>query len=176
MNQAKEDLLLHPVRMRILQAVGLGQATAQQLARDLRDVPQATLYRHINALVAGGILTVASERRVHNTIEKTYALAQPGNYLTPEDLAGAGPEDYLRLFTRYLGTLLGYYARYIRQGDVDLGRDGVSFAMLPLHLSQDEARQLGQAINEAITPHLSNEPSPDRRRFILGLLTLPDAS
>ena len=56
MNKIKEDLLFHPVRLRIVLATAGRQVTAQQLAGELPDIPQATLYRNINMLTNGGIL------------------------------------------------------------------------------------------------------------------------
>ncbi len=176
MNKVKENLLLHPVRLRILLAAAGRQVTAQQLADELPDIPQATLYRNINALAAGGILVVVQERRVHNTLEKTYALASQGTMLTAEDFKDATPEDYLRMFTQYLGQMEGYYARYIHQGDVDLGRDHILFQATPLYLSEAEIRRLAQSLNDLLLPHIKNEPSPERRRYIFGLINLPDVA
>jgi DNA-binding transcriptional ArsR family regulator len=174
MNKVKEDLLLHPVRLRIILAVAGRQVTAQQLANELPDIPQATLYRHINTLAAGGMLVVVRERRVRNTVEKTYALPDQSLMLTAEDLKDAQPEDYIRLFTQYLGLLLGYYVRYIQKGDVDLDRDNVLFQMFPAYLSQVEAQELGQALKAALLPYVKNGPSPERQRSIFGLISLPD--
>ena len=95
--------------------------------------------------------------------------------MTAEDLKNARPEDYIRLFTQYLGQLLGYYVRYIQQGSVDLARDNLLFQMLPVYLSPSETQGLGHAITAALSPYLNNEPSPDRQRSILGLISLPDA-
>ncbi len=176
MNTAKEDLLLHPVRMRIILAMAGRQMTAGQLAAELKDIPQASLYRNINALAAAGILSVVQERRVHNTMEKTYALQDRATLLTMEDLKSAQPDDYLRLFTQYLGLLMGYYARYIGQGDVDFARDNVGFQMLPAYLSEAEVQGLGQALGAALVPYLKNEPAPDRRRFIFGVMSIPDVA
>ena len=174
MNTVKEDLLLHPVRLRIILATAGRQLTPQQLANELPDIPQATLYRHINTLAAAGILNVVNERRVRNTLEKTYALPDQSLYFTAEDLENAGSEDYIRLFTQYLGLLLGYYVRYIKKGNVDFARDKVAFNMFPLYLSEAETQEVAQAINAALLPHLKNEPSPERQRYILGLTSLPD--
>ena len=175
MNKAKEDLLLHPVRMRIILATAGRQVTAQQLASELPDIPQATLYRNINALAEAGILNVVQERRVHNTFEKTYALPEQGPFLTAEDLKNAQPEDYIRLFSQYLGMLQGYYVRYIQRGNIDFARDNVAFQMFPLYLSEAETQEFGQALNAAVQPYLKNEPSPERKRSIFGLIALPDA-
>ncbi len=174
MNKAKENLLLHPVRMRILVAVTRRQVTAQQLAAELPDIPQATLYRNINTLAAAGILCVVHERRVHNTLEKTYALPEQGGMLTPEDLENAQPENYLRLITQFFGILLSYFAKYIQRSDVDLQRDNVLFQMIPLYASKAEALELGQAFRTVLQPYLKNEPSPERQHLILGLTSIPD--
>jgi DNA-binding transcriptional ArsR family regulator len=174
MNTVKEDLLLHPVRLRIILATAGRQVTAQQLANELPDIPQATLYRHINTLAAAGILSVVDERRVRNTLEKTYALPDQSLMLTAEDLENAGPEDYIRLFTQYLGLLMGYYVRYIRRGNVDFARDKVDFHMFPLYLSEAETHVLERALNAALMPYAKNEPSPERQRYIFGLISLPD--
>jgi DNA-binding transcriptional ArsR family regulator len=176
MNKVKANLLLHPVRLRIILAVGGREVTAQELADELPDIPQATLYRHINTLAATEILAVVRERRVHNTLEKTYALQRHGLLLTAEDLKNAQPEDHIRLITQYLGLLLGYYVRYIEQGNVDFARDNVLLQTFPAYLSQAEIQELGQAIQVALQPYVINEPSPERRRFILGLISLPDVA
>lgn len=173
---AKEELLLHPVRLRIILAVAGREVTARQLAAELPDIPQASLYRNLSTLTAAGILAVVQERRVHNTLEKTYALPEESLLLTIEDLKRAQPEDYIRLFTQFLGMLLGYYVRYIQQGQVDFARDIVVFQMLPVYLNAAETVSLGQTINAALLPYVNNAPAPDRQRFILGLMALPDAA
>jgi DNA-binding transcriptional ArsR family regulator len=175
MNTVKENLLLHPVRLRIILAAAGRQVTAQQLADDLPDIPQATLYRNINILADAGILSVVQERRVRNTFEKTYAIPGGNLSLSVEDLKNAQPEDYIRLFTQYLGQLLGYYVRYIQQGSVDFPRDNVTFQMIPLYLNAAEIQALGETLNAALLPYLKNEPAPDRGRSILGLISVPDS-
>jgi DNA-binding transcriptional ArsR family regulator len=174
MNKVKEDLLLHPVRLRIILATVGRQVTAQQLAAELPDIPQATLYRHINMLADAGILSVVKEQRVRNALEKTYELPHQTLMLTVEDLENAGPEDYIRLFTQSIGLQLGYYARYIQQGNIDFARDNVLFQMFPAYLSDVEMQELGQAIRAVLLPFVKNKPSPERRRYILGLTSLPD--
>ena len=44
--------------------------TAQQLSEELQDVPQATLYRHLNKLEHAGVLVVAEERQVREPSSK----------------------------------------------------------------------------------------------------------
>ena len=72
---ASADLLLHPVRLRIVQAfLGDRALTTSDLAAELADVPAASLYRHVARLVDAGVLAVVAERRVRGALERTYVL------------------------------------------------------------------------------------------------------
>lgn len=172
----QENLILHPVRMRIIIAASGRQFTAQQLANELPDIPQASLYRNINALAGGGILKVVQERRTRNTIEKVYALQDSTLRLNPEELARAKPEDHMRIYTQYLGMMLGYFSRYVSQENIDYARDGVGYQLLPLNLTKAEFVEFVQALNSVLMPFIKMEPAADRQRYILGLNFLPDVT
>ena len=58
MTSPSADLLLHPIRLRILVGLLGRPMTAQQLGEVLEDVPQATLYRQLNKLAQAGVLEV----------------------------------------------------------------------------------------------------------------------
>src|SRR5688572_10686821 len=69
--QSKLDLILHPVRLRILMALAGNDMTTQELTRLVGDVPASSIYRHVNRLIAGGLIEVVAERQVRGTVEKT---------------------------------------------------------------------------------------------------------
>ena len=72
---ASADLLLHPVRLRIVQAfLGDRALTTGELHAELDDVPTASLYRHVAHLVDAGVLSVVAERRVRGAVERTYVM------------------------------------------------------------------------------------------------------
>src|SRR5687767_10526142 len=69
------DILLHPVRLRIVQALSDGRAlTTSELCARLPDASKATVYRHVALLAAHGFLVVHGERRVRGVVERTYRL------------------------------------------------------------------------------------------------------
>ncbi len=71
----KADLLLNPVRMRIIQFTAQNQpVTVAQTAKALPDVPKATLYRHMRVLTSSGILSIVSEEKIRGTFEQSYSL------------------------------------------------------------------------------------------------------
>ena len=72
---ASADLLLHPVRLRIVKAfLGERALTVKQLAAELADVQAGSIYRHVARLTEAGVLQVVAERQVRATTERTYAL------------------------------------------------------------------------------------------------------
>ena len=79
------DVVMHPVRLRIIQQLGGRSLTTAQLRAALPDVTQATLYRHVATLVDAGILSIVEERRVRGAVERTLAL---GDRMAHVDQAG----------------------------------------------------------------------------------------
>jgi DNA-binding transcriptional ArsR family regulator len=173
----KADLVLHPIRVRILMALAGSQKTSQQLADDLRDVPQATLYRHINRLAKAGIIEVVEERQVRGTVEKVYTLVVRASTLTPEEAANFSKDDHMRYFIAFVATLLDDFSRYVHHSEkIDPAADGVGYHKFPLELSDEELKSLSAKLNAALAPHFDNQPGPDRRRRIFSFIVMPDAS
>jgi DNA-binding transcriptional ArsR family regulator len=169
------DLVLHPVRMRIIMALKGREMTPQQLAETLGDVPLATLYRHINRLSEAGVLELVAERRVRGTLEKVYTLGRQGARLDPQEFAALSREDHLRYFTTFVATLLDDFSRYVKNAQpFDVLVDGVGYHKFPLELSDEEFAQVAKGINAAIVPHLDNQPAPRRKRRIFATIVMPD--
>jgi DNA-binding transcriptional ArsR family regulator len=174
MTNPKADLILHPLRMRIIMAIAGKQMTAQQLAVALTDVAQATLYRHLNKLADGGVLTVVEERPVRGTVEKVYTLNQQGSFLGAADIADFTKEDHMRYFTAFVAILLGEFSQYLDASDKpDLVADGVGYSKVPMYLSDEEYRAMGEKINAQLLPLIQNQPAPGRRRRIFTSIILP---
>jgi DNA-binding transcriptional ArsR family regulator len=168
----KADLILHPVRLRILQAfIGDRHLSARQVCEMLPDVPQATLYRHFHKLAQAGILTVAEERPIRGTVEKIYSLQEQNTELLPEDLEALSREDHQRYFTTFIATLLTDFEQYLQREEIDIRR--VGYRQVALYLSNEEFDQLTQALNEALTPFLKKKPSKRRKRFLLSSIFMP---
>lgn len=168
------DLLLHPIRLRIVQALVGSPMTPLELRDRLGDVAQATLYRHLNQLVDGGLLEVVDERPVRGTVERTYGVVTSAVSLSDEDMASAGTDDHFRYFATFVGTLLSDFGAYLFAGDPKLGEDRVGYRQTALWLTDDELDELVIALRAAIDRHADNKPSPDRRRRLLTTVLMPD--
>jgi len=169
------DLVLHPVRLRIIQALlGGRELTANELSAEISDVSSATVRRHVAALVEGGMLRVADEHRVRGAMERTYALSADAREVTPEDLRAMSPEEHKQAFAAFAASLLASFDRYIDRGDVDLFRDGVSYRHNALWLSDDELATLLQATRELYLPYAANGPGEGRVRRLMSTVMIPD--
>jgi DNA-binding transcriptional ArsR family regulator len=169
------DLVLHPIRMRIIMALAGRELTAQQLAETLGDVPPATLYRHLNRLTKADILEVAAERHVRGTLEKVYTLSHQGAFLNAQEFAAINREDHLHYFTTFIATVLDDFSRYVNNAEpFDVIADGVGYQKFPLELSDEEFITVAKGINTAIIPYLNNPPAPGRKRRIFTTIVMPD--
>ncbi|HEX5441304.1 MAG TPA: helix-turn-helix domain-containing protein [Ktedonobacterales bacterium] len=168
------ELLLHPVRLRIIHTMSGGRAlTTGQLRARMPDVSKATMYRHVSLLADGGILEVEGEQRVGGTIERRYRLCQPRPVIDAEAAASASLEDYRRAFAVAMAALLGEFNAYLDRGHADPAADAVGFLQLSLWLSPDERDALISELRGAIAPHLKNGPAAGRRQHLLSPILFP---
>ncbi len=173
--KTKADLVLHPIRLQILMMLAGKQKTSQQLAEDLRDIPQATLYRHINRLAEGGLIQVVEERQVRGAIEKVYTVDARTTTLTAEEMAKSSKDDHMRYFIAFIATLLDDFSGYIHHSEtIDFGVDGTGYQKFSLELSDEEFISLATQLNAAFGPCLANTPRQDRRRRIFSTIIMPD--
>jgi hypothetical protein len=168
------DLLLNPVRIRIVQAfLGGRTLTTSALAAELPDVPPASLYRQVAKLVNGGVLAIIRERRVRGTVERTYALRTHAAAVGPAELASMSAEDHRQLFLAFVAALIADFDRHLESGDIDYIRDGVGYRMVRMWLSDDEFTAFARDLNDVVRPRLANPPGPGRRLRVLRTVTLP---
>jgi DNA-binding transcriptional ArsR family regulator len=168
------ELLLHPVRLRIVHATFDGQLfTTSDLRERMPDVSKATMYRQVALLVDNGLMEIDGEERKRGAVERRYRL-QPARTIIDADAAAAmTKDDHRRGFGASLATLLAEFGSYLDQETADPTADMVSYRQAPLWLSDDEKRALYEALLEAIRPHLSNPPRPNRRRHLLAAIMFP---
>jgi hypothetical protein len=171
---ASVDLLLHPVRLRIVQAfLGDRALTTSGLSAELADIPAASLYRHVARLVDAGVLAVVAERRVRGALERTYVLRLTAASVGLDQVAAMSADDHRQAFMAFVAGFLGDFDRYLARGDIDLLRDGVSYRMTGLWLDDAEFAELLRELLRVLQPRSSNPPASGRRRRILGTILLP---
>jgi len=171
---ASADLLLHPVRLRIVKAfLGDRALTTSQLAVELDDVPAGSLYRHVALLTKEGVLQVVAERRVRGAIERTYTLRLLAAQIQPGEAAAMTLDEHAQAFTAYIAGLLADFDRYLASASPDPARDGAAYRVAAMWLTDAEVAGLRRDLLTVFQPRLANPPGEGRRRHMFYSVFLP---
>jgi DNA-binding transcriptional ArsR family regulator len=172
---ATADLLLHPVRLRILQTLfGAHPLTTSQLRDRLPEIPPATMYRHVAVLAEAGVLEVVDEKRVRGTVERSYRVRAGQGLIDPAARAAMSREDHRRAFTAFSASLLADFDRYLAHDGADPAADGVVYQQAAVWLTDEESTALVEEIRAAVTARIGNARSGDRTRRFFSLVVVPD--
>lgn len=168
------DVVLHPHRMRVIQALlGRPGLTTADLRDAMPDVPPATLYRHLGTLIDAGVVEVVEERKVRGAVERTYALGATAAYVDGAEARTMTVEQHRQAFLLFVSTLLGDFERYLGREDIDLERDLVGYRQVPLELTDEELVQLLGDLNAALLPWVRRTPSAGAQRRIFTTVLMP---
>jgi Helix-turn-helix domain len=168
------DLLLHPVRLRIVKAfLGDRALTTSQLAAELDGVALGSLYRHVATLTKAGVLQVAAERRVRGAVERTYTLRLFAARIAPGAAAAMTADQHADAFMAYVAGMLADADRYLAAGKPDPARDGADYRVGAMWLTDAEFAEFLRDFAEIAQPRLANSPGEGRRRRMVYTVFLP---
>lgn len=167
------DLLLHPIRWRIVQRVLGRELTTTDLKRDLPDVPTTSLYRHVAVLIDAGFLTVVRERKVRGTTERTLSLDQTKvGRIDEREARAMTPEQHRQAFLMMLTRLAADFDRAVERGDLETRLPQLGYSQLAVYVAPADLDAIREGINAVLEPHLTASPGKDR--VVLSFVALPD--
>jgi hypothetical protein len=171
---ASANLLLHPVRLRIVKAfLGERRLTTAQLAAELDDVPTGSLYRHVALLTRAGVLQVVAERQVRGAVERTYGLQVSAARIGSGEAAAMTADEHAHAFMAYVAGMLADADRYLATGHPDPARDGADYRVSALWLTDAEFGEFLRDLTALLRPRLLNGPGKGRKRRIAYSVFLP---
>ncbi len=173
----KADLIIHPIRLKLLRELVNEELTTQALSERLPDVPLSSIYRHLKLLLDSQLVEVSDTRLVKGIQERTYRAIQPA-VLGPADIAGWSAADHLRYFTSYALTLINEFNQFLaakqrRQQPINMDVDRAGYREVNLYATIEELDNAIQAINAAILPLAKNRRQRDRRKYKLATVLHP---
>lgn len=167
------ELLLHPIRLRVVQAfLGGRELTTGELRDLLPDIPTATLYRQVALLADGGVLTVVRERQARGSVERTYRLETGAASVGAEESRAVDREGHRHAFLVYVASLLAAYDGYLARDVIDLEADGVGFRQTVLNLDDAEFRQFLDEYRTLLS-RWSLDAGPGRARHLFATVVMP---
>ncbi|MGG2461510.1 helix-turn-helix domain-containing protein [Streptomyces sp. RGM 3693] len=168
------ELLLHPVRLRVVHALSGGRMlTTAQLCERMPEVPKVTMYRQVGLLVEADFLEVAEEHRVRGAVERHYRL-RPNRPVVDADAAAAmSLDDHRRGFVAAMAVLIAEFNAYLDRDGADPVADGVSYRQGTFWLSPDELAELSGELLTVLAPRLANQPAADRAPYLLSPILFP---
>ncbi|MGW7487009.1 helix-turn-helix domain-containing protein [Streptomyces sp. NPDC054786] len=168
------DLLLHPVRLRVVHALAGGRVlTTSQLCARMPEVSKVTMYRHVALLTEAGFLEVAAEQRVRGAVERHYRLRQDRPVVGIDAAAAMSLDDHRRGFAAAMAVLIAEFNAYLDRDDADPVADSVSYRQGTLWLSPDELAEMNHKLLAILGPLLANQPEPGRVPYLLSRIFFP---
>jgi len=173
MTEKRAELILHPVRYRILQALVDCELTTQQISEDLAGIPTSSIYRHLKILLAAGMVEIADTNQVKGIEERVYRLSgRP--HIMQEELAEYSKEEIKRYFAAYLSFLLNGFSTYVDTEDaLDMGRDHAGYTDAIIHATPEEFDELGKALNQLLAPYIQSKPGKGKQRQVISIISFP---
>ena len=155
--------VMNPARLRILEYFILHEsATVAEMRCELSDIPQASLYRHMSALVSDGWLVVQSEEKKRGATERRYKLRKnriedPGSAAVMQGLLGLTAE----------------FSRYFEGENPDPMRDMLGFSMMALMLSDEEYASFYKDMSELAAKYMGRKPDGVRKPRKITVISSP---
>lgn len=163
-------MLLHPVRMRVVLALGSDDLTTKQLRKRLPDVAQASLYRAIARLVDAGIVAVVERRQRGGAMERVYRAVK------------APDADHATATTQGFVAAADTLARAL---SVDAAQWAASSAWRPqeahlrrevLHVTEDQFAALKENLDAQLDEAAARDNGDDAAPMVVTLAAIPASS
>ncbi|SDO09889.1 helix-turn-helix domain-containing protein [Alkalicoccus daliensis] len=160
----REEAVLHPVRMKIIQMLMKEPRTAQEMLKEI-DAAQATMYRHLRILEKAEIISVEGEKQVRGALEKTYVLHAEKASFRGGDVAEWSGEDFRKAFLMYHIHLLQLVGDYT-SGNIDAEADGFGFHQVELFLDEEDFKEFQQEYVQLLQKYEAKRDTAARRRTL----------
>jgi len=176
------ETLMHPVRMKIYLALIGNQdkgLTPLEMLDILKDVPQATLYRHIQVLLEADIIHVIKEKKVKAVSEKYYALNKTEKVFGEKEWSEISKEEKLNYISYYQLVLLSKYQGYLdKLEDTNNQEDTSTFSVLELKLNKKQFSDFQNELNELMKKYYhyqQNSHDANNSNQTIGITIIPDS-
>ncbi len=169
----RADIVLHPVRLRIVRAFANGlRLTSQEIAETMPDEPTATLYRHIAKLIDAGVLRVVETRQARGAPERVLALVEETVSFEAEARARWKRTDARRYFLAFVATMLDGVERFLASRSANVL--DLRFRFEIAHLDDAEYARFVAKRDALLEEARAHPPRAGRRPYFLAVVGVPE--
>lgn len=178
----KAEVILHPVRMKISQALMRNKEnglTSLEMVKIIQDVPQATLYRHIQVLLDAGVIRIIKERKVRSISEKYYTLNEEEAILRADEWKKSSHKEKLNYFSYYQLSLMTQYQNYLTKLEKqNCSDDSSTFSLVELKLDDENFLKFQTELNELMIKYYNtsnNSTEMDALNRTIAVTIIPES-
>lgn len=168
---------MHPIRMKIALALmdkkdeGM---TTLEIAKKLKDVSQATLYRHIQYMQDSNVIFVIRQEKVRSVMENYYALNENAIKIEEEDWENAKDEDKIDFISYYQLFILQQYQSYLDfLKSEKINKDLSTFSIMELNLTDEEFINFQDDLSKLLYTYHQKEKNKDSISRTVALSIIP---
>jgi len=176
MNIAAIRSIMDPVRIKIVQELSIKKtATTKEIALACGDIPQATLYRHLSALMKNEVIQVVSENKVRGILEKVYAIKENPSQTINRNLKTITREELSTIFSQFIISILTDFNTCISVPEVVKSvSKNIGFTSTSLLLTNEELVEMMAEINQVFMRRINNISAPGRKLRKLSTILTTD--
>ncbi|WP_440896631.1 transcriptional regulator [Amphibacillus sp. Q70] len=142
-----------------------------QLNQLLVDIPQATLYRHVNAMFEDGLLKIVKKKKTRSGEESFYAINAKGYKIDEDEWEQASYDEKVNFVTYYFMYILQAYQNYHQTlGDK---KDHSTFSISKLNLGESEFENFQSDLNDLIHKYYHESQNNHHRERTISLVIIP---
>jgi len=169
------DLFKNQVRFKIaLELIDVEEGLSiLQLNKLLKEVSQATLYRHVNSMVEDDLLKVVGINRSGKVEEKLYALNTHAYKIDQEDWQSATYSEKMRFITYYFMYIIQNYKNYHERSIKEEAQDQSTFSFTKLNLTNDSFNEFQIELSTLMEKYYHLEESEEGKDRTISLVIIP---
>ncbi|MDE4085211.1 helix-turn-helix domain-containing protein [Planococcus maritimus] len=169
------DLFKNQVRFKIaLELIDVEEGLSiLQLNKLLKEVSQATLYRHVNSMVEDDLLKVVGINRSGKVEEKLYALNTQAYKVSQEDWQSATYSERMRFITYYFMYIVQNYKNYHERSVEGQTQDQSTFSLVKLNLTDESFNEFQSELSSLMEKYYHAQETEQGTERTVSLVIIP---
>lgn len=169
------DLFKNQVRFKIaLELIDRDEGLSiLELNKLLKEVSQATLYRHVNSMVEDDLLKIVGLNRSGKVEEKLYALNTQAYKISEEEWQSATYNEKIKFVTYFFMYILQGYKNYHESLGTNQSQDQSTFSLVKMNLTDDSLSELQSELSTLMEKYYNMKSLEEGTERTISMVIIP---